>query len=164
MIPYRITAPSELPVSLHELKQHLRVDHDDDDNTLFSLQGGVVAQLDGWSGVLGRCIMPQKWGVDCSVLDTIFIPLPDITTVEAFIGERRITALKTRAVGGFNIRAAGANKVTFECAMPPETLECAKRLIKHMVQKEYDILSEASYENYQKTIDGIIRTLRWNII
>lgn len=59
--PYRTVAPATYPVTLDELKAHLRIDHDDEDAQLSSYIAAATARLDGWSGVMGRCLVSQTW-------------------------------------------------------------------------------------------------------
>ena len=56
-----VTPPAALPVTLAEAKQHLRVDHSDDDAKINALISAAVSYLDARSGVLGRCIVTQTW-------------------------------------------------------------------------------------------------------
>lgn len=62
--PVRITPPAITPVSLAEAKAHLRVDFDDDDALIGSMIDAAVAHLDGWAGVLSRCLINQVWRQD----------------------------------------------------------------------------------------------------
>lgn len=59
--PVRITAPSMMPVSLDEVKKALRVDSADDDEMLTSLIQSAVDHYEGWTGVLGVCLVDQTW-------------------------------------------------------------------------------------------------------
>lgn len=59
--PTRLVAPSEPMVSLDSAKQHLRVDHEEDDTLITSLIDAATDHLDGWSGILGRCLVSQTW-------------------------------------------------------------------------------------------------------
>lgn len=59
--PVRIAAPSGLPVSLADAKQHLRVEHADDDVLIGAYLAAAVERLDGWAGILGRCLVTQTW-------------------------------------------------------------------------------------------------------
>lgn len=61
LAPVLITAPAATPVSLTEAKAHCRVDHDDDDALITALIAAAVGHLDGWTGVLGRALVTQKW-------------------------------------------------------------------------------------------------------
>lgn len=62
--PVLVTPPDMLTVSLAEAKAHLRVDHDDDDTLIASLIRAAVDHLDGWTGILGRCLVEQTWRQD----------------------------------------------------------------------------------------------------
>ena len=81
----RIVAPAEPLVSLTDLKQHLRVDHDDDDGLISSLFASAMAHIDGPRGVLGRCIQPQTWeGRPDPFSGFLRLPLPGIDDVSAY--------------------------------------------------------------------------------
>jgi uncharacterized phiE125 gp8 family phage protein len=86
------TAPSQTtPVSLTEAKTHLRVEAAvmDDDALITSLIQAATDHLDGWTGILGRCLMTQQWQQDfwcwpdCRILR---LPFPDVSasTVKYF--------------------------------------------------------------------------------
>lgn len=62
--PVLVTPPAADVVSLEEVKQHLHVDHDDDNTLLTSLLKAAVSHFDGWSGVLGRALVTQEWRQD----------------------------------------------------------------------------------------------------
>jgi len=59
--PVRVTAPADRPVTLAEVKNHCRIDHSDDDTLVQSYIDAAVAHVEGWSGVLGRCLVTQTW-------------------------------------------------------------------------------------------------------
>lgn len=63
--PVRVEAPAAAPVSLDDLKRHLRNDcFDDDDQLLQGLIDGAVSHFDGYSGILGRALVTQTWRQD----------------------------------------------------------------------------------------------------
>lgn len=62
--PVLIKAPAEAPVSVSEAKAHCRVDVTDENNLLQALIAAAVTHLDGWSGILGRCLVRQTWRQD----------------------------------------------------------------------------------------------------
>lgn len=55
-----VTAPDPI-LSLEEVKLHLRVDHDDDDDLIAALIEAAVGHIDGDAGWLGRALGPQTW-------------------------------------------------------------------------------------------------------
>lgn len=75
--PILVEPPDDL-LGLDEAKAHLRVDHDDEDDLITGLIAGAVAYLDGWQGVLGRCILAQTWAITSVSLVTQRLPFPDV--------------------------------------------------------------------------------------
>lgn len=61
LFPTLITTPIDTPVTLAEAKAHLRVDYADDDAMIGAIISAAVAHLDGFTGILGRALMPQTW-------------------------------------------------------------------------------------------------------
>lgn len=82
--PRLVTPPSGSPVSLDEVKQHLNVDFTDDDAKLEIYITAAAEYLDGWSGILGRCILSQQWSQGfygfCES-GALRLPFPDVTAV-----------------------------------------------------------------------------------
>jgi uncharacterized phiE125 gp8 family phage protein len=85
--PVRVDPPAEVPVTLQEVKAHLRVDHSYDDARLTALIQQATDQLDGWSGILGRALVTQSWRWDmrtfpyCHRLQLPLIPVQSITSI-----------------------------------------------------------------------------------
>lgn len=57
----RITPPTAEIVSLDDAKAHLRVDHDHEDMLIQTYLDAATAWVDGFDGVLGRCVLEQTW-------------------------------------------------------------------------------------------------------
>ena len=64
MLPDVVTYPVLSPVTLVELKAHLRVVSSAEDDVLQSMIDRAVSHLDGYGGRLGRAIMSQTWRQD----------------------------------------------------------------------------------------------------
>lgn len=123
LAPVRVTAPAVLPVSLNEAKAHLRVDHDDDDALIEAYLAAAVDHLDGWTGILGRCLVEQEWRQDFEVFARC-LPLPlgpviSITAVshtddagEAVTVEVDDYALKVDAGGRARVELAGGVSIS----------------------------------------------------
>lgn len=56
-----IDAPAVTPISLADVKAHLRIEHSDDDTLLVRLIGAATAYTDV-TGALGHAMILQKWG------------------------------------------------------------------------------------------------------
>ena len=139
--PVLVTPPEILPVSLAEAKLHLRVDHGDDDALIASLIKAAVDHLDGWTGILGRCLVEQTWRQDfdalAGCLPLSLAPVAEIVSVE-YVDENGVTrtldgsdyALRVDAGGRafLNVSArpaASSASVTYKAGYPtiPEVPE-----------------------------------------
>lgn len=79
-----VTPPAELPVTLAELKAQVVAEYDHEDLLLQHYLDAAVSHLDGWHGVLGRCLVTQTWRADITRLgESIALPFPDIQIVSA---------------------------------------------------------------------------------
>lgn len=110
----RVTPPTAQVVSLQDMKEHLRVLHDDEDMLIQSLMDAAVSWMDGWDGVLGRCIMPQTWRISSADLVAGF-RLPDASDVVAELD----------------------GSLTVTCAMPLEKLPSVQQAVKLLVGHWY---------------------------
>jgi len=83
-----VTAPTIEPVTLQEVKDHLRVDGTDDDALISALITAAREHIDGRDGWLGRAICPQTWDCyfDCfpegGVINIPLAPLQAITSIK----------------------------------------------------------------------------------
>jgi uncharacterized phiE125 gp8 family phage protein len=80
----RVTAPSLLPVTLGEARQHLAITDAAHDAELEALLEAAVGYLDGKDGILGRCLVTQEWEAryDCWPRSGVFrLPLPPLQSV-----------------------------------------------------------------------------------
>jgi uncharacterized phiE125 gp8 family phage protein len=81
-LPTRTVAPATTPVTLAEMKAHLRVDFTDDDDLIQSLLDAAVQYLDGYAGILGRCLITQTWKQTYPSFDRCLrLPFPNVTGV-----------------------------------------------------------------------------------
>ncbi len=78
------TAPESEPVTLAEVKGHIRVDHDNDDTAIAAYIKTATQSLDGRDGLLGRCLITQSWTLTLdSFASEIIIPLPPCQSIGA---------------------------------------------------------------------------------
>lgn len=83
--PFRVAPPGVQLVELADAKRHCRIDHADDDALVTAAIAAATGWLDGWAGVLGRCLVNQQWrqladGFPAGPL--LPLPFPDVTAVE----------------------------------------------------------------------------------
>lgn len=115
--PVRTVAPSVAPVSLDEVKAHLRVDHYDEDSLIEVLIAAATGHLDGWSGVLGRALVTQTWSQAFDAFtDPLRLPMPAASVTSVTYVDQAGTAvtvapinylLSADALGSFVERAYG---------------------------------------------------------
>jgi uncharacterized phiE125 gp8 family phage protein len=79
--PVLKTPPAGDVVSLGELKTHLRILDDTSEDALIELyRSAAIQYLDGYSGILGRCLETQTW--TCGFVDwceRLRLPFPDVS-------------------------------------------------------------------------------------
>lgn len=85
--PVLVTPPTATPVTLAEVKAHVgAADFTDDDAMLTAFIAAAVSHLDGWTGIMGRCLEPQTWRQDFddfrSCLRLPLFPVISITSVK----------------------------------------------------------------------------------
>ena len=79
-----ITAPTEEPVTLGELKDQCRITAGDQDILLTNLAATARQYLDGKQGILGRALMPQTWDLWLDSFpgwEWMDVPLPPLQSV-----------------------------------------------------------------------------------
>lgn len=150
MTPVLVNPPEGRLVDLAELKDHLNIYHHDDDLKIDALEQAAVAYLEGWTGVLGRCIREQTWKISVSECGTFFLPFPDVTEVEGADWDQ---------ANRFVI-VAKAGDVTFVCKMPDHVLPTIRIAVKLWVEIHFGALDPAQLAAAERTLNAIIEPLR----
>ena len=81
-----IAPPAEPPVSIDEAKEHLRIAPEvgDEDQLILRLIDAATQHLDGYRGVLGRCLVTQTWKAEITRLgERLSLPFPDVVVQSA---------------------------------------------------------------------------------
>ena len=76
--PVRVAAPVEYPVSILEAADHCRVTNDLEASQLEGFIAAATAHLDGYAGILGRCLITQTWRQDFNDWTDVRLPFTDI--------------------------------------------------------------------------------------
>lgn len=86
LTPVRTVAPAADLITLDEAKENLRVLHTDHDSRITALRDAAVAHLDGWSGILGRCLITQTWRQDLTRWSGVVrLPFPDVQSIGSIV-------------------------------------------------------------------------------
>jgi uncharacterized phiE125 gp8 family phage protein len=62
--PVLVTPPAIKPITLTEAKAWLDITYTEKDTVITGLIAAAAAHLDGWTGILGRCLCEQTWRQD----------------------------------------------------------------------------------------------------
>ncbi len=82
MRPLLVNPPAAHPVTVDELKQDLSIGFADDDARLDACIAAAVGHLDGYYGVLGRCLVNQTWQIkEDHWLPQYSFRIPDVSGV-----------------------------------------------------------------------------------
>lgn len=79
--PVRTAPPTVDLIDLRLVREHLRIDHSGEDFMLTQLVNAAIDHLDGWRGILGRCISMQSWRSFASTLTDLRLPFPDVQAI-----------------------------------------------------------------------------------
>jgi hypothetical protein len=166
MTPYLITPPDSLPVSAYDLREHLRLPGEYLEADVMAKQSEAVAVLDAWTGLLGRCIMPQTWAVDVEGEGPHLLPFPDVLLITAVSGDDPAPVSFKRSALGHLVTLNGVlpgqpATIRFQCGMSDQLRPAAQSLIKLMVSRDFDMLSGPDYDANERTIRMAIGALRW---
>ena len=103
----RTTDPVGTPVLLEEMKDHLRVDHEDDEALIHALLYAATQYVED---ATGRSLVTQTWKLTMSALPTstcVRLPMPPLASV---------TSVKYTPVGGSEQTFASSNYTVWTAA------------------------------------------------
>lgn len=145
----RVVPPAQQPVSLQEARLQCRVDGDDEDALIQSYLDAAVSHLDGYRGILGRCLIAQDWRLDLPALPSVLrLPFPDATVVSASYGDaaggeiawlphEALAPVMWRATAGWGRPASIVMRAGFG-PEPEDVPQALRHAILLMVQHFYD--------------------------
>lgn len=162
MTPVLVTPPTAQIVSLDEAKLHCRVDHAEDDTLIATYISAAIGHLDGWTGVLGRCLMPQTWRVSATTGEVV-LPMPDVTTASAAYAGGASPLVVSASAAGPCVTITEDCDVTFTCAMPGHLLFTARAAVLLLVGHWYanrEAVGDAMAE-VPHGVGAIVDQMRW---
>lgn len=175
--PVLITPPSRALVTLAEVKAQCRIDHAHEDAVLNLLIAAAVGYLDGWSGILGRCLRPQVWRQEFEGWGDLMLAMPDVSavTVTGFDAEGdALAATKAEIMSdaaGVCVETEGPAaavkvRVDYTCAMQPPLIDQARQACLMLVAHWY-VNREAAGASMQSSplaFEALIAPLRWRYV
>jgi len=94
--PVQTQAPATKPVTLTEVKAHLDVSYSNKDAQIEAYIAAATAHLDGWTGILGRCLCEQTWRQDFDRFNRVLrLPLAPVIDVDSVAYEDVAGATQT---------------------------------------------------------------------
>jgi uncharacterized phiE125 gp8 family phage protein len=154
MTPVLVTPPTGEIVTVAEMKVHLRiVDDTSHDAQLQAYINAAVAYLDGWRGVLGRCILAQDWSVTYDGAGTYRLPMTDIIEISAADGDENEMEI---TVSDGQVTIGGAGTVLMTCEMPETLLPVVVQIIKLMVEQMFDRPERPALEASKHAINMLV--------
>ncbi|AGT09695.1 head-tail connector protein [Paracoccus aminophilus] len=165
MIPRLVVAPTELLVTLEDAKAHCRIDGSDSNALVQGYIDAAIAYLDGYRGILGRCIMTQTWEIDLPCLGRHRLPLPDVIEASAVDAEgEEIACELVQDARGSSVILAGAATVRFTAALPEELRPSLRvavlLLVGHWYENREAVTSTAPHE-LPMAVDALLAPIRW---
>lgn len=87
LTPVLVTPPAKPPLTPEDVRAFLRLNEGEDGPTVDALIAAATSYLDGYSGILGRCLITQIWKVNlCSwpagQIDLPFLPVQSVSSVK----------------------------------------------------------------------------------
>lgn len=77
--PVLVTPAAEDAASIDEVKDDLQIRYTDDDDKITRLIKTAIQNLDGYRGILGRCLVNQVWRSDFKCWGEFRLRFPDVS-------------------------------------------------------------------------------------
>ncbi len=102
--PVLVTPPAIKPITLTEAKAWLDITYTDKDTVISGLIAAATAHLDGWTGILGRCLCEQTWRQDFdSFSRCLRIPLSPVISITNIKYDDENSAEQTVDSGSYTV-------------------------------------------------------------
>ncbi len=144
---------------------HCRADHEFEDVLIDGYLLAAIGHLDGWSGVLGRCIMPQTWRVTADCAGWHVLPMPDVVTAVATYGDSSTETLAvTPTAAGPGVSLAGPASIDFTCRMSEAGIDRVRVIVLQLVGLWYanrEAAVPVALQQVPAAAQALISALRW---
>ncbi len=178
--PVLVKPPEILPVSIDEAKRYSIVEADEDESVLAAMLEAATGMLDGWNGVLGRCLVEQEWRQEfaCaqSRIPLALLPVIDVISVTDSTGavvDPASYSLMTDAGGYSGVDfavgvSAGAVSVVYRAGYPTEPEVPAqggnpavpmRSTVPASIKAAICMLASQWFNNREATVTGAIATV-----
>jgi uncharacterized phiE125 gp8 family phage protein len=104
--PVLVIPPATTPISLTEAKEHLDLPsgNDSKDALVTGLIEAAVSYLDGWTGILGRCLIAQTWRQDFDALSRCMrLPLFPVISITSSVYDDVADVAQTIAASNYTL-------------------------------------------------------------
>ena len=186
--PIQTKAPDALPLSLEEAKEHCRISGPDHDATIQALIGAAVSHMDGYNGVLGKCLMLQEWQQEFDRWQDFPLclgPVRDLVSIDYLDGsgqaqsvdlsavriERRVLGTMAALKGGYSwpgdadfdeglITVKWSAGYASAADVPPAIKHALKLLIGHWFENREAVIVGTTNASLQMAVDNLIAPYR----
>lgn len=117
--PVRVSAPAVLPVSVADVKTTLRIDSNDDDSAIEILIQAAVDHYEGWTGILGICLVEQTWRQSFDRFDrSLCLPLGPVIQAASVSWRNAAGQISTVPAASYDLEtsAGGQSEIRFRNA------------------------------------------------
>jgi uncharacterized phiE125 gp8 family phage protein len=126
---YLVSAPESDVVSLDDVKKHLAIQHDDDNDLIQTYIDAVVSHLDGRDGELGRALIDQTWELRLSsfpgpCIDLPLPPLIEVVSISYYDGDGNFAAVDEDAYSVLGVGDRGRIELVSGQSWP--TIDCTR--------------------------------------
>ncbi len=109
--PVLVTPPAVLPVSIADVKKALRIDSNDDDTTIETLIQSAVDHYEGWTGILGICLVEQTWRQSFDRFSRVFcLPLGPVLETVSVSWRNAAGQISTVPAASYGLETSGGGQ------------------------------------------------------
>lgn len=172
--PVLITPATTAVVGVSDLELHLRVTDAEESLLIAALGRAAEAHLDGWTGVLGRAILPQTWRQDFTAWGDLRLALPDVASAVVTYRDadgvfQPVDALVQSDLRGPYLCVSGPStdlvRVEYICGLPARQLPVAQVLVKLLVGHWYAnreaVVVGVNASELPMGVNALITALSW---